>query len=163
MGEGCSFRTIHNLSGRVFSGEGFRLFALAFCKTVRTHLAPIHIKFPKTEAELKTLNEQYAKRGFPGACGSMDGVQVLWDACPYRLKSSFTGKEKQPSVGFNCTVDHELRFLYLTEAFAGRYNDKTKVHYDEYVWELRTGTLKDFTYNIKTCTGDDVLETGPYM
>ena len=163
MGSGCTWRTIHNLSGRVFSEQSFRLFGLAFLKIMAEHLAPIHIKKPRTVEELEQINAQYSERGFPGACGSMDGVQIYWEACPYRLKYSFTGKETKPTVGFNCTVDHNLRFLYVGDLFAGRFNDKTKLLYDEYIQELRTGKFKDFAYTMKDKNGNQFTETGPYV
>lgn len=163
LGEGCSFRTIRNVAGRILSAQTLRTFALNFCRIIATELAPLHIRMPATVEELGIINEAYKRRGFPGACGSMDGVQMFWDACPYRLRVTFTGKEKRPTVGFNVTVDHNCKFLYVGELFAGRFNDKTKVRYDKYVRKLRTGEFKDVTFNYVDQTGAVQQETGPYV
>lgn len=163
LGEGCSFRTIHNVAGRILTTQTFRAFALDFCRVVAQELTPVHIRMPSTPEELGVVNEAYKRRGFPGACGSMDGVQFYWDACPYRLRTTFTGKEKKPTVGFNCTVDHDCKFLHVGELFAGRINDKTKVRYDKYVAKLRTGEFKDVTFNYVDAQGAVQRETGPYV
>ena len=91
----------------------------------------------------------------------MDGVQLYWDACPYRLRTTFTGKEKRPTVGFNVTVDHDCKFLYVGDLFAGRFNDKTKVRYDRYVAKLRKGEFKDVKFKYIDEHGDWQEETGP--
>ena len=163
LGEGCTFRTIRNVSGRILTAQAFRTFTLNFCRIVATELAPLHIRMPATVEEIGIINEAYKRRGFPGACGSMDGVQIFWDNCPYRLRVTFTGKEKRPTVGFNCTVDHDCKFIYVGELFAGRFNDKTKVRYDKYVEKLRTGEFKDVTFNYLDETGVVRQETGPYV
>ena len=115
LGEGCSFRTIRNVSGRVLSANTFRTFTLNFCRIITTELMPLHIRMPANVEELGIINEAYKRRGFPGACGSMDGVQLFWDACPYRLRHTFIGKEKRPTVDFNCMVEI---------VFGPRYNPK---------------------------------------
>ena len=163
LGEGCTFRTIRNIAGRVLTAQAFRTFALNFCRIVKTFLAPVHIRMPETLEELGKINEPYKRRGFPGAVGSMDGVQLFWDACPFRLRLSFTGKEKKPTVGFNCTVDHNCKFLYVSDLFAGRYNDKTKVRYDKYVQQLRVGKFKDVTFNYVDENGITQCAVGPYV
>ena len=61
---------------------------------------------------------------------------------------SFTGKEKYPTLGFNVTVDHELCVLHVCSMFAGRFNDKTKILFDNCVKKLRTGYYTGFDYNL---------------
>ena len=127
LGEGCSFRTIYNLSGRVLSSESFNNFAKKFCRMVTSHLGPRYIRIPQNVDELRRVSKAFEERGFPGACGSTDGVQIAWEGCPYTYRSSFTGKEKYPTLGFNVTVGHDMRILHVCSMFAGRFNDKTKV------------------------------------
>ena len=87
---------------------------------------------------------------------------MFWDVCPYRLRVIFIGKEKRPTVGFNCTVDHDCKFLY-GEWFVGRINDKTKVWYDKCVEKFRTGEFKDVTFNYVDQNGVVQQETGSYV
>ena len=77
------------------------------------------------------------------------------------MRTTFIGKEKRPTVGFNITVDHDCKFVYVGELFAGRFNDKTKVRYDKYVEKLRTGEFKDVTFKYLDQNGVEQRETGP--
>lgn len=163
LGEGCSFRTIYNLSGRVLTAQTFCDFAKIFCSMVCIHLAPLYICPPKDVHGLKQVSRQYTPLGFPGACGSVDGVQIAWEGCPFGLRNSCIGKEGFPTLGFNVTVDHECRVIHCGEAFMGRFNDKTKVRYDEYVRRLREGRYEGFTYKVYAADGSQVRCVTPYL
>jgi hypothetical protein len=163
LGEGCSFRTIYNLSGRVLSAVSFNQFAKVFCRKVRMEIGPHYIKTPRNVRELRRLSKQYQELGFPGACGSTDGVQIPWEACPFSLRVSATGKEKFPTLGFNVTVDHHCRVIHVCSAFLGRYNDKTKIRYDDYVARLRSGHYSGFSYNVLNQRGEPTACVTPYL
>ena len=163
LGEGCSFRTIYNLSGRVLTAQSFRDFAKKFTRKVKKFLAPKFIKIPRTVAELTAVSKTFETRGFPGACGSTDGVQIAWEGCPYAYRHSFTGKEKYPTLGFNVTVDHNMRVIHVCSMFAGRFNDKTKVLYDTYVQKLRSGFYDGFSYNLRDPEGVVTTHNTPYL
>ena len=47
--------------------------------------------------------------------------------------------------------------------FAGRFNDKTKVLYDEYVKRLRSGFYKEFDYTVYDSDGGPTTMTNPYL
>jgi hypothetical protein len=81
LGEGCSFRTIYNLSGRVLGRISFGNFAKKFCRLVASQLWPVYIRVPRNVAELRRVSKDFEDRGFPGACGSTDGVQIAWEGC----------------------------------------------------------------------------------
>ena len=163
MGEGCSFRTIYNLSGRVLSPMSFLSFAKRYTLVIAKYLAPKYIKIPKNVAELNELSVQYESLGFPGCVGSTDGVQIAWEGCPNAYRVSFTGKEKYPTLGFNVTVDHELRVLHVCSMFADRFNDKTKILYDDYVKKLRTDYYAGFDYNLTDERGVVTTHDVPYL
>ena len=163
LGEGCSFRTIHNVSGRVLSRVAFASFAKKFCRLIASELGPLHIRVPASTDDLRTLSAAYAKVGFPGACGSTDGVQIAWEGCPFAMRQTFSGKEKHPTVGFNVTVDPSLRILHVSGMFAGRFNDKTKIHYDVYVQKLRNDEYKGFSYSLRDQRGVSHQENAPYL
>ena len=48
---------------------------------------------------------RYARGGFPGCVGSMKGVHVVRDRCPFGQVQSFKGKEGYQTVAFNVIVD----------------------------------------------------------
>ena len=162
LGEGCSFRTIYNLSGRVLSRVSFTNFAKKFCHCLRHHLTDVWLQHPCSPAELREVSAAFAKKGFPGCCGSTDGVQIPWEGCPYAYRASFTGKEGYPTLGFNVTVAHDLRILHVCSMFAGRFNDKTKVLYDDYVSYLRGGS-SHLEYETIALDGYRTLQTTPYL
>ena len=163
MGDACSWRTIENLSNRSLSQESFRKFAPHFWQAVATHIAPDHIVLPETLDDVAKLAAQYEKRGFPGAIGSVDGVQIAWEACPFAWKRHCTGKEKVPTLGFNVTVDHDCRFQHVSPIMAGRYNDLTKSRYDDYITLLRSGKFADYKYTLRTKDGTLITRCGPYL
>ena len=163
LGEGCSWRNIENVSGRVLTKESFRKFAHQFFRAVATHMAPKHIRYPKTIDEVRQVHKDYEMRGFPGAIGSVDGVQIAWEGCPWGLRQHCTGKEKYPTVGFNVTVDHAGRCQHATPVMPGRYNDLTKSRFDEFIIELRAGKFADFAYTMYTKDGGTKKRHGPYL
>jgi hypothetical protein len=74
------------------------------------------VKLPVDAEEIKRTTKQYEEEGFPGCIGSMDCVHIFWDRCPAGLRSVCkNGKNKHPSVVFQAIVDHEKKFLSLTE------------------------------------------------
>ena len=139
IGEGCSWRNIYNVSGRVLSAESFRLFSIEFFASVTSYLAPTHIRMPKTLDDLQKLEAPFKKLGIPGAVGSMDGVQIAWEACPFAWRHMCTGKEHYPTVGFNVVATHDMMIQHITPCIAGRFNDQTKIKYDKFVQQLREG------------------------
>lgn len=79
------------------------------------------------------------------------------------VESDVYRQREKPTVDFNCTVDHNCKFIHVGELFAGRFNDKTKVRFDKYVEKLRSGEFKDITFNYVDHTGAVHRETGPYV
>ena len=163
LGEGCTFRTIHNLSGRTLSAYSFCKFAKKFCHKMAQSMIEESIKIPATVQELQRISAVYHRMGFPGACGSTDGVQIPWEGCPFAYRISFTGKEGYPTLGFNVTVAHDMQILHVVATFAGRFNDKTKILHDEYVDRLRSGFYDGFKYHMFDAHGERVECDVPYV
>ena len=86
----------------------------------------------------ETAAKTYANYGFPGCVGSMDGVHIPWEACPWQMKNLYTGKEGHPTIAFNVVCDSTTRVQSITRAFHGKVNDKTMVRCDEFVSRLRS-------------------------
>ena len=103
------------------------------------------------------------ERGFPGAIGSMDGVQIAWEGCPFALKHHCTGKEGYPTLGFNVVVTHNLIIQHVTPVMAGRYNDKTKIRYDTFVQNLRSGKYDKLSYNVYSADGTVTKRNDVYV
>ena len=86
----------------------------------------------------KTASRVYGNYGFPGCVGSMDGVHIPWEACPWQMKHLHTGKEGYPTIAFNVVCDSTTRVQSISRAFHGKVNDKTLVRCDDFVSRLRS-------------------------
>lgn len=72
---------------------------------------------PRTEEELRKTVTDYERMGLPGALGSTDCVHVKWERCPGALANVFTGKEGYPTLAWQCTVNHKMRFMSVSNVF----------------------------------------------
>jgi hypothetical protein len=52
---------------------------------------------PETEQECRDVEEIYAKLGFPGCLGSVDGVHLHWARCPHKLLARHKGSKGVPT------------------------------------------------------------------
>ena len=96
----------------------FRLFCINFFDTFFNEFVYI-----PTGESLKRTMDAYEAVGIPGAMGSMNATHVGWDKCPTFYTHLCKGKEKYPTVAFDCGVDH-FRFLqYVSDAYFGATND----------------------------------------
>ena len=86
----------------------------------------------------KVAEAVYSKLGFPGCVGSMDGVHIVWEGCPWTQKHLYQGKEKQPTMAFNVVCDTTTRVQSISGPFHGKVNDKTMVRCDAFVSRLRS-------------------------
>ena len=66
---------------------------------------------PETKEEIHAVMETYRRLGLPGAIGSTDGVHLSWLGCPASEKNLHTGKEGNPTVVYNVTVDHMKKII----------------------------------------------------
>ena len=60
---------------------------------------------PQNEEEIKNLEKDYRKCGFPGAIGSTDCVHIAWDQVPTQLKVECTGKEGFATLTYSVTCN----------------------------------------------------------
>ena len=91
-----------------------------------------HVFAPKSVDELHDICQEYEYAGFPGCCGSVDGVHVPWYGFKAGARAEYVGKEKHPTLVFGVTVDHCYRIMHVTRAHAGATNDKFVIRADEY-------------------------------
>ncbi len=63
------------------------------------------VNFPSGE-DLKHSMDIYERLGLPGCIGSIDGTKIRWDKCPEKMRNACIGKEKEPTLGFQCIVNH---------------------------------------------------------
>ena len=106
---------------------------------------------PRNMDELQEVCEEYDYAGFPGCCGSVDGVHVLWYGFKSGARADFVGKEKQPTLVFGVTVDHRYRIMHVTSAHAGTTNDKFVIRGDDFHTRImHTQLYKDYKFDLLT-------------
>ena len=99
VGRGHSFDDVEENTG--ISETAFRVFFHDFSERGARFLYPMFVSMPSSAAEIRKVEEHYARVGMPGCCGSTDVVHVWWDACPAMLRSAHKGKESYPTRAFS--------------------------------------------------------------
>jgi hypothetical protein len=124
-----------------------------------------HVFAPKSVDELHDICQEYEYAGFPGCCGSVDGVHVPWYGFKAGARAECVGKEKHPTLVFGVTVDHRYRIMHVTSAHAGATNDKFVIRADDFHTQMmHTSMYKDFTYNLlDSRNGDQKRYKGCYV
>jgi hypothetical protein len=74
-------------------------------------------------------------------CSVFAGIKEQVTGNLHGLVLHSSGKEKQPTRTFNCSVNHHRKFLHVTPGHPGRWNDKTLVLFDEFVLAIKNGTV----------------------
>jgi hypothetical protein len=128
LGRGNCFDDISEMSNVFQSSVAhiFHVFVTGFVE----HFYEDHVSMPTGERLVK-VKRMYEQLGLPGCKGSMDCTHIPWDKCPFSLKNLCTGKEKVPTLSFNCIVDHTRMIHHCSRAFAGASNDITVCHNDD--------------------------------
>ena len=96
--------------------------------------------------------------GIHGSIGYMDACHIVIEKCNNTLKQMHLGgKSKQTCRSFNLTCNHRREILHTTGGHPARWNDKTKVLYDELARGLKNGELLTdniFEFFERGVTGD---------
>ena len=121
LGRGNCFDDISEMSG-VFPSSVARIFH-DFVNGFQSHFFNEFVKMPTGE-RLNKVKRMYEQLGLPGCKGSMDCNHIPLDKCSYTLKNLCTGKEKEPTLSFNCIVDHSRLIHHCSLAFSGACNDR---------------------------------------
>lgn len=88
-----------------------------------------YVYFPTGE-ELRQSMQVYERLGLPGCLGSLDGTKIEWDKCPSEASNLCSGKEKSPTLGFQCIVNHSRQIYHISPYFVGSATDITMFYWD---------------------------------
>lgn len=119
-------------------GRIFKHFVHNFAAAVYNEV----VYFPRGE-ELCRIVQQYAVMGCPLACGSMDVTHVYLNKCPIELKVVCSGKEKAPTLAFQCICNSNKEIMHCSNAFLGSFNDKTITANDSIPNAIKDGLLSE--------------------
>ena len=126
----------------------FRMFCINFVEEFFHEFVYI-----PTGEMLQLTMDAYAAVGVPGGMGSMDATHVGWEKCPVYLTHLCKGKEKFPTVAFNCVVDHFRFIQYVSDAYFGATNDIQICQDDEYPVNLCSGDYEHIEYDLYRANG----------
>ena len=163
LGTGCIARTQADLFG--LRPSCAQQFFLDFCAhQSRNFKQESTAPDPESDAELTKIERVYAKMGFPGCLGSVDGVHVGWARCPSRLLPRHKGAKGYPSRSFNVTVDHRRFIQHVAASKPGTMNDKSSVRHDPFIVGVRAGLYRHFRFRVRgrTLTGGWLMSDGGY-
>lgn len=109
------------------------------------------VYFPQGE-ELQQSMQVYERLGLPGCVGSLDGTKIYWDKCPSESANLCSGKEKSPTLGFQCIVNHTRQIYHISPYFVGSATDITMSYWDPVTIELLNGNLEALSDNLSNYT-----------
>lgn len=121
LGRATCFDGIEEITGG--SAETHRVFFHKFCERFAKRYYE-YVYLPRTQEETRRWAMDYSRMGLTGAIGSTDCVHVHWERCPHGLANLCTGKEGYPSLSYQATVNHKMRFMSCIKGFYGSVNDK---------------------------------------
>jgi len=161
LANGAAFRSCRTMCG-ICTSE-VRKFFYRFLHAI-VDMKEEYIYMPRNITELSHVSSSYADVGLPGCCGSMDVVHIKWGNCPSGDYNRAKGKEKFPSLGFQCLTDFNRRIISIYGPHFGTRNDMDIVKTDTNVDAVRTNRLfRDAKWKYFDEDGRERLERGMYL
>jgi hypothetical protein len=162
LGRATCFDGIEEITGA--SAESHRVFFHDFCKKFASKYYHEYVYLPRNNDELRSSMSDYSRMGIPGALGSTDCVHVRWDMCPASLTNLCSGKEGYPTLAWQATVNHKMRFLSVTKSFYGSLNDVQICKYDWLTQQLHQKLLySDVPFHLYNSDGEVEELKGLYL
>lgn len=103
-----------------------------------------YVLTPQTPDDVKQHMAEFEMAGLPCACASTDATLIIHKMCLHQLQCVHKGfKSKHPTQTYIMTVNHPRQILGTTKGHPGLFNDKTLVLYDDFITEIKAGTILD--------------------
>lgn len=107
--------------------------------------------------------KEYEDNFLPGCGGSVDVVHLKWSCCPAGDFNRACGKEKFPSVAFECVTNNKRKILGVAPVQYGSRNDKHIVRIDPTVSKIINQWYRSVTWFYYTLTGEVKESRGIYL
>jgi hypothetical protein len=88
---------------------------------------------------------------------------VRWGKCPVKKSNYCTGKEKIPTLAFQCVVDHDKRVLLVSKVFWGAANDKEILRNVPETQQFLLEKYNNINYTLYDKYGRERYMRGAYM
>jgi hypothetical protein len=144
--------------------ETIRVFFLLFLRVGAKYLAPIYIKMPQTDEEVRRAVDTYREYDLPGCMGSIDCTHIGWTRARSSVRSWYVGKEGVPTVAFQVIVDHSTRIMAVSDIYPGSHTDCHISRLDLQVNMIRFAALfANFVFSILVSPGVSEFIYGVYL
>jgi DDE superfamily endonuclease len=153
LGRGWAFDDMRDVT--YISRDVHRKFFHQFVKFGATVLYPLYVSVPRTVEELRDCEAEYEIAGFPGCIGSTDATHIPLEKVCVSLRQAHLGfKSKSTMRTYNLTCNHRRQILHTTAGHPGRWNDKTLIRFDDFMLDLRNGSVNDMIdFELRTGQG----------
>lgn len=117
-----------------------------FCSAVQTGLKSQYLRDP-TDEELKEIEKQFAKAGFPGCIGCLDCAGWEWKNCPKALQGIMTGKNNRPEVRMEVICSLDLWIWSFKFGLPGAMNDLNILELSDHFAKVLSGVFPSISPN----------------
>lgn len=148
LGRGWTCDDLEELTA--ISREVHCVFFHAFIAYGSTDLYEKFVCAPIIFEDAKRHMNEFAEAGFAGDVGSSDCTHVISEKVEYSKKNNHLGgKRSQTTRTFSLTVNHRRRILHSPKGGPGRWNDKTMIHFAQFVSGIRDDeVLEDVEFKL---------------
>jgi hypothetical protein len=114
--------------------------------------------------ELRKVEGDFAKMGFPGCASQTDAMHAHFPACPSAKKSLYSnGKEGEPTIVWNVHSDAQGNVLAVSDPSRGTMSDKTIVQVDPFSMGLKNDRMfTEYEFQVKRRDGTSATLNGAY-
>jgi hypothetical protein len=109
-----------------------------FCAAVVELFEGQWLRLP-TMDDIREIEIQYRKLGFPGGIGCLDCASWEWDACPIGWQGLCKGKDSKPVLRMEGICDDFLWIWWVNFGAPGAKNDVQIFHHSPLFNSIRTG------------------------
>jgi hypothetical protein len=122
------------------------------------------VKGIDSDEELRKVEGDFAKLGFPGCVSHTDAMHAHYAACPSAKNSLYkNGKEGEPTIVWNVHSDAQGNVLAVSAPSRGTMSDKSIVKVDEFNMALKEDRMfTEYEYEVKRRDGTSESVKGAY-
>lgn len=109
-----------------------------FCRTVVECFRDEHLRRP-SESDIKKIESDYSRLGFPGCLGAVDCSGWEWRNCPVAWHGQYKGKENKPMLRMEVLCDDKLHIWHMMFGSPGAKNDISIMSQSSLFNDIRNG------------------------
>ena len=112
----------------------------SFCRVIVNRFSAEYLRQP-TQDDLRRIEGQFRRAGFPGCIGAVDCAGWTWKNCPKALQGLMVGKDGVPTLRMEAICDLDLWVWHFQFGFPGRNNDLNILDLSEHFCNVLSGSF----------------------